>query len=108
MYMLDDMNLTQEEKTNKAIERTLSHIKRKKLNSRQRYHLKRWTEAAAHYVFQTHPELREEGSLFRYFVAKAGRKKGLRGVDVTKFVDDSFADGTAVTFVPQEVIDARL
>ena len=40
--------------------------------------------------FLKNPELREHGSLIRYFVAKRGRKDGLRGTALTKFVEEQY------------------
>jgi hypothetical protein len=59
---------------------------------------------AAHAVFEMHPELREEGSLPRYFVAKAGRKNGLRGKELTAFVEDQYQRGTWWRLVPEAVL----
>jgi hypothetical protein len=42
-----------------------------------------------------HPELREEGSLERYFVARLGRDRGYYGAELTAFVDQAYESGLA-------------
>lgn len=64
----------------------------------------KWTCRLAHVVFEENPELREHGSLIRYFVAKRGRKDGLRGTALTKFVEEQYEDGTWWKLVPEEVL----
>ena len=41
-----------------------------------------------------HPELREEGSLQRYFAAKLGRERDYRGVEL-RLVDHAYESGVA-------------
>lgn len=41
------------------------------------------------------PELREEGSLERYFVARLGRERGYYGVELTTFVEQAYESGLA-------------
>ena len=82
-----DNSLPAEDRLIKATGRMLDHILRPRVAGRQRRHLESWTKEAAHAAFDLHPELREDGSLARYFVAKVGRKKGLRGRSLTDFVE---------------------
>jgi hypothetical protein len=84
-----------------ALERVLSHVNRPSLSHRQAYHLRQWTGALAHAVFHMHPELREDGSFLRYFVARQARRQGLRGAAVTAFVDDKFRDGIPPDYFPE-------
>jgi hypothetical protein len=86
----------------KAIERVQSHLPR--ATGKQKTHLKMWVITAAHAAFQLHPELREEGSLPRYFVAKEGRKRGLRGAALGAFVEQKYNDGTWWHLVPEDVL----
>lgn len=62
------------------------------------------TVEAAHAAFDIFPELREEGSLPRYFVAKEARMRGLRGAAVTEFVEREYQAGTWWKLVPEEVL----
>ena len=87
-----------------AIDRVMDHLSRGRLNWRQRQHLKQWTMEAAHAVYEMHPELREDYSLPRYFVAREGRRKGLRGPDLTRFIDTEYQQGTWWKLVPEEVL----
>jgi hypothetical protein len=94
-----------EERLEKASERALNHINRPlPIKNRQRVHAKEWTMEAAHAVFELHPELREEGSLLRYFVAREGRKQGIFGAALTEFVESQFQAGTWWRYVPEEVL----
>lgn len=70
--------------------------------------IKKWTAFTAHAVFEMHPELREDGSLPRYFVAKAGRKQGIYGAALTEFVESKYQDGTWWRLVPEEVLLGKL
>jgi hypothetical protein len=63
--------------------------------------VKKWATRVAHAVFILHPELREEGSLDRYFVAKIARKLGLRGSEVTGFVDAAYKNGNACHYIAE-------
>lgn len=65
---------------------------------------RKWAVDAAHLAFQLNPELREPGSLHRYFVAKAGRKHGLRGERLSIFVEEIYRIGVADTFIPEELL----
>jgi hypothetical protein len=56
---------------------------------------RKWSRRLAHAALTLHPELREEGSLERYFVAKLGRERGYRGVELTAFVDQAYDCGLA-------------
>ena len=56
---------------------------------------RKWSRRLAHAALTLHPELREEGSLERYFVAKLGRERGYRGVELTGFVDQAYESGLA-------------
>jgi hypothetical protein len=64
-------------------------------NARSRAKLKKWAHRLAHAVLMLHPELREEGSLERYFVARLGRERGYRGAELTTFVDQAYESGLA-------------
>ena len=63
--------------------------------ARSRLKLKKWARRLAHAVLTLHPELREEGSLERYFVARLGRERGYRGAELTTFVDQAYESGLA-------------
>jgi hypothetical protein len=56
---------------------------------------RKWSRRLAHAALTLHPELREEGSLERYFVARLGRERGYRGVELTAFVDQAYESGLA-------------
>lgn len=99
-----DCKIPADERLAKSTERMLDHIGRKHLPEKQRKHLRSWAIEAAHTVFELHPELREEGSLARYFVAKKARKAGLRGAKVTEFVEQEYQQGTWWKLVPQNVL----
>ena len=66
----------------------------------------KWTGRVAYQVFAMHPELREDGSFLRYFVARAGRRQGLRGTMLTAFVDKAFRDGIPADYFPAWFIAA--
>jgi hypothetical protein len=94
-----------QERLEQASERALDHINRKhRLNSEQKGHAKSWTMEAAHAAFELHPDLREEHSLPRYFVARAGRAQGIYGKALTEFVDQEYQAGTWWKHVPEEVL----
>jgi len=78
------------------------------LNYEMRRKAKYLAIEAAHACFEIFPELREEGSLFRYFVVMEARKHGLRGTAVTEFVEKAFADGTWWKYCPQELITSQM
>jgi hypothetical protein len=102
--ILNRESLPANERLDKASLRMIDHLTRKFLNSAQRNHAKLWAMDAAHAAFELHPELREEGSLLRYFVAKEGRKNGLRGAALTTFVESEFSAGTWWHLVPESVL----
>jgi hypothetical protein len=56
---------------------------------------RKWGRRLAHAVLTLHPELREEGSLERYFVARLGRERGYRGAELTAFVEQAYQSGLA-------------
>lgn len=56
---------------------------------------RKWSRRLAHAALTLHPELREEGSLERYFVARLGRERGYRGVELTAFVENAYQSGLA-------------
>jgi hypothetical protein len=56
---------------------------------------KKWARRLAHSVLALHPELREEGSLERYFVARLGRARGYYGPELTSFVEQAYKSGLA-------------
>ncbi len=56
---------------------------------------RKWARRLAHAALTLHPELREEGSLERYFVAKLGRERGHRGAELTAFVEQAYKSGLA-------------
>jgi phage pi2 protein 07 len=101
--------LTAEERIEQASAKALDHINRKNyLNSRQRTHAKQWTVETAHAVFELHPELREENSLIRYFVAKAGRAKGIYARSLSEFVEQEYQQGTWWKHIPPEVLKSSM
>src|ERR1700691_5012962 len=56
---------------------------------------RKWSRRLAHAALTLHPELREEGSLERYFVARLGRVRGYRGAELTTFVEQAYKSGLA-------------
>lgn len=64
-------------------------------DSRHSGRWRKWSRRLAHAAYALHPELREEGSLERYFVAKLGRERGYRGAELTAFVEQAYASGLA-------------
>lgn len=98
---------TPEQRLKQAIERIQSHTSQLRLNRAQRDHLKHWVTEATHAVFELHPDLREEGSLPRYFVARAARLKGMRGAAVTAFVEREYMSGDWQKHVPEDVLLRR-
>ena len=104
MRMFDRDKVPVEERLETSIRKALDHLGREYLNSIQRGHARLWSMEAAHAVFELHPELREEGSLLRYFVAKEGRKQGLRGAALTEFVEREYQNGTWWKLVPEDVL----
>jgi DNA-binding transcriptional regulator YiaG len=62
---------------------------------RNRSKSRKWSWRLAHAAFTLHPELREEGSLERYFVARLGRERGYRGAELTTFVEQAYQSGLA-------------
>lgn len=68
------------------------------------YKVRKWAGMAAHAIFESHPELREEHSLVRYFVAKAGRAQGIHGKALTEFVNQEFNKGSWYKHVPEDVL----
>jgi hypothetical protein len=97
-----------DEKIEYALEKLKYHTQRyeaKPTNSRL-YKVTKWAGMAAHAVFEVHTDLREEGSLIRYFIGREGRKQGLYGVKLTEFIEAKFQDGTWWKLVPEEVLKA--
>jgi len=99
-----DSSIHPQERLELATTKLMSHLARRKLFGRQKRHAQCWAWEAAHATFQLHPELREEGSLLRYFVAKEGRRMGLRGTALTQFVEGQYRDGTWWKLVPESVL----
>jgi hypothetical protein len=98
-----------EERIELASAKALDHINRNHyLNSRQRGHAKEWTVETAHAVFELHPELREDGSLLRYFVAKAGRTQGIYGKSLTEFIEKEYEKGTWWKHIPEEILKSSM
>jgi hypothetical protein len=56
---------------------------------------RKWSWRLAHAALTLHPELREAGSLERYFVAKLGRQRGYYGAELTAFVEQAYTSGLA-------------
>jgi len=56
---------------------------------------KKWSVRLAHAALTLYPELREENSLNRYFVAKLGREQGFSGAQLTEFVEKAYKSGLA-------------
>ena len=65
--------------------------------------LAKWARSAAHAAYILHPGLRIENTLPRYLVAKAGRKMGFTGENLTWFVEKAFETGMAERFIPEEL-----
>jgi hypothetical protein len=101
-------NTPVDERLAKATERMLDHVIRKNLNWRQKQHLRSWTMEAAHSVFELHPELREEGSMLRYFVAKSGRAQGIYGKALTEYIENEYQQGTWWKHIPEEILKASM
>lgn len=83
------IQLTPEEQFALASEKFSRYIDRN--HSKRR----KWARRLAHAALTLHPELREEGSLERYFVARLGREQGYSGVDLTTFVEQAYKSGLA-------------
>ena len=62
---------------------------------------RKWASRIVHAALTLHPELREDDSLERYFVAKLGRERGYRGVELTAFVDQAYRSGLAKLAIEQ-------
>ena len=92
---LQDRSEPPEKRLEKSLERVMSHLNRGRLPSRQLGHLRSWTMELAHAAYELHPELRDDGCLERYFVAKLGRQQGHRGEKLTEFVDRAYETGLA-------------
>jgi hypothetical protein len=75
--------------------------------ARRRAKLKKWAQRLAHAALTLHPELREEGSLLRYFVARVGRERGFRGAELTTFVDQAYLSGVA-RFATKELVESSV
>ncbi len=60
---------------------------------------RKWSRRLAHAAFTLHPELREEGSLERYRVARLGRERGHRGAELTAFVEQAYESGLAKSVI---------
>jgi len=56
---------------------------------------RKWSRRLAHAALTLHPELREDGSLERYFVARLGRERGYRGAELSAFVEQAYQSGLA-------------
>lgn len=108
-----EKTMTAEEKATKTPQELLDYysskietlgpsVRKFKYPSRER--LRRWAYEATRAAYKLHPELREDNSLPRYFVARAGRRMGFRGEDLTWFVEKSFETGMSAQFIPQEVL----
>jgi hypothetical protein len=64
-------------------------------NNKCRNKCRKWSRRLAHAALTLHPELREEGSLERYFVARLGRERGYYGAELTAFVEQAYKSGLA-------------
>lgn len=106
MWTAEWENKSMEEKLEHALDKLNYHTLRyeAKPTSGRLYKVTKWAGMAAHAIFEAHPELREENSLVRYFVAKEGRKQGIYGSKLTEFVDQEFDSGRWWVYVPPEVI----
>ncbi len=58
---------------------------------------RKWARRLAHAALTLHPELRGDGSLERYFVARLGRERGYRGAELTVFVEKAYQSSLAQT-----------
>lgn len=65
--------------------------------------LRKWAVKAVHAAYTLHPDLREDGTLGRYFVAKSGRKLGLRGEALSAYVENAYETGIYGSFIPEEI-----
>ena len=83
------IQLTPEEQFASAFAKFLCYVDRNHSKSRK------WSRRLAHAALTLHPELREEGSLERYFVARLGRERGYRGAELTTFVEQAYKSGLA-------------
>jgi len=99
---------------NRSMEEKLAHVWDKlnyhtlryeaKPTSGRLFKVKKWASMAAHAIFEAHPDLREDNSLPRYFVAKVGRKQGIYGAALTEFVEKEYEKGTWWKHIPEEVL----
>ena len=103
-------NRSMEEKLEHALEKLNYHTQRyiDKPGSGRLYKVRKWAGMAAHAIFEVRPDLREENSLLRYFVAKAGRAKGIYGKELTGFIDNEYQKGTWYTHIPEEILKASM
>ena len=70
------------------LEYYIRRLQRKDITSPKRR--AKWAGYAARAAFELHPELREDKSLDRGLVAKAGRALGLRAENLSHFVEGYF------------------
>ena len=106
MWTAEWENKSMEEKLEHALDKLNYHTLRyeAKPTSGRLYKVTKWAGMAAHAIFEAHPELREEGSLIRYFIGKEGRKHGFYGKALTEFIEQEFHAGTWYKHVPDEVL----
>ena len=99
-------NRSMEEKIGHALEKLEYHTQRYiyKPGSGRLYKVCKWAGMAAHAVFEVHNDLRDEGSLIRYFIGKEGRKQGFYGAALTEFIEKEFQAGTWYRHVPEAVL----
>jgi hypothetical protein len=83
------IQLTPEEQFARASAKFLCYVDRNHSKCRK------WSRRLAHAALTLHPELREECSLERYFVARLGRQRGYRGAELTTFVEQAYKSGLA-------------
>lgn len=72
------------------------------LRLQRREKCRKWAVRLAKAAFLLHPELREAGSLERYLVAKLGRQRGYRGIQLTTFIDRAYESGLAKLAIEAE------
>jgi hypothetical protein len=97
-----------EERLVKATAKIESHLSREPLNYEQRGHLRMWVGEAAHAVYEMRPDLREEGSFLRWFVSRSGRRLGLRGAALTRYIEEEYSSGRWYVHVPKDILERTL
>ena len=110
MWTAEWENRSMEEKLEHSLEKLNYHTQRyiDKPGSGRLYKVRKWAGMAAHSIFEVHPDLREENTLPRYFVAKAGRAQGIYGNKLTEYIEQEYKNGTWWKHIPEEVLKASM